>query len=368
MKKLYLHIGLSKTGSSALQSWFSLNTKLFEKQGFDYADLNPLAKKGKITAGNGVVLFNACKDENFSEIERLITNIYFQSNEKAIISSETLQNISPVSIAKLKEVCDKHSITVVVIAYVRSAYELLYSNYLQGIKRHGFTFKFGKKGNFSYSKQTEFLKNYFDVFKDSVIVKNYDYEKKDIFSSFANLIGFDNKKAKIKDRTVNRSLTHNEAEVLRKLNAIHKGIFSTELSDYLIAKSPNKTTTVYYNEELVNKVINNCADDLRWINTHLLVDSQPLLPCLSPLNTGNGESGNDSLDNVYQVVIEWCLNSSKTNQDKGFVEFLRDLAVSFEKSNVHIAYELMKRAHKLRPNGPFIANRVVIYEEKLKRT
>ncbi len=54
MKELFIHIGLSKTGSSAIQSWLSLNSEKLRLKGVDYADLSPSAKEGKITAGNGV--------------------------------------------------------------------------------------------------------------------------------------------------------------------------------------------------------------------------------------------------------------------------------------------------------------------------
>ena len=55
MRTLYLHIGLGKTGSSALQSWLSLNAELLSKQGIDYADLVPEVKYGESLSGNGTL-------------------------------------------------------------------------------------------------------------------------------------------------------------------------------------------------------------------------------------------------------------------------------------------------------------------------
>ena len=60
MKTLYLHIGLGKTGSSALQSWLSLNAELLSKQGIDYADTVPEVKYGESLSGNGSALHDAC--------------------------------------------------------------------------------------------------------------------------------------------------------------------------------------------------------------------------------------------------------------------------------------------------------------------
>ena len=367
MKNLYLHVGLSKTGSSALQSWLSLNASVLAQQGYYYADLVPSAKEGKITAGNGVALFNACKSEDSVEVERLIADVYFGSYKKAIISSGALQNIPLESISKIKEICDRNKVKVTVLAYVRSAYELFYSNYLQGVKRHGFDYKFGQKGGFSYSMQTKFLKNYLSVFKESLIVNNYDFVKNDIFISFANSCGFNSKLTSIKNKTVNRSLTHNEAEVLRKANAIHRGLFSAEISNYLIDKTPEKKTVVYYKEELINKVINNCIDDISWINEQFFIGKKSLDICLydkalTPINESN-----DTVNDVYKIIVEWCLDSPKSSKENDFVEFIRDLGVSIEKNNLDLAYVLMRKAHKLRPNGPFIKNRLAIYEKRLNQ-
>ncbi len=365
MKKLYLHIGLSKTGSSALQSWLSLNTAELAKQGFYYADLAPSAKDGKITAGNGVALFNACKEEKFSEVKRLIKKVYFNANDKAIISSETLQNISPKSIAKIKEICDSNEIVIKVVSYVRSAYEMFYSNYLQGIKRHGFSYKFGDKGGFSYSNQVNFLNNYLKIFDSSLVVKNYDIEKVDIFSSFSDIIGFDTRNTVIQNKTVNRSLTYNEAEVLRVVNSLHEGDFSAEISDFLIAQLPDKKTSVYYRDDLLRKVEKNCINDVAWINKQFFDVKEYLLPYHKDKISNEVNAEADNEHDAYQIVVDWCLSDKKKNKEEEYVDFIRKLAVKLEKSDLDLAYKLMNKALKLRPNGLFIKNRISIYKRRM---
>ena len=58
MKKLIIHIGHGKTGSSYLQSVFALNKDMLKKEGFDYPDHkdSKVAEIGYISAGNGDLL------------------------------------------------------------------------------------------------------------------------------------------------------------------------------------------------------------------------------------------------------------------------------------------------------------------------
>ena len=124
MKTLYLHIGLGKTGTSALQSWLSLNAERLSAQGIDYADTVPEVKYGESLSGNGSALHNACVSQDFDTAEALLTATYFfrPENSVAIVSCELLQGIKSSSINEIKKICDRNAIEVKVIAYVRSAY------------------------------------------------------------------------------------------------------------------------------------------------------------------------------------------------------------------------------------------------------
>lgn len=366
MKELYIHIGLSKTGSSAIQSWLSLNTKKLQQQGLYYADLSPSAKEGKITAGNGVLLFHACNAENWEEVERLLLSVYFNGNNKAIISSETLQNITPTAIEKIKLIADKNKIETQIIAYARSVYELLYSNYLQGVKRHGFTFRFGEKEGMGYKPQRLFLENYSKVFKSKLRVLNYDSYKNNIYNSFADLLSINAKSFIVKNKKVNRSLTFIESEVLRKMNELHKGIFSTEISDYIISLSPEVYTAVFYDKELLNKTKINASNDLEWINNNLIHDGDFIKLENSEESKIISEAEEATELEVLQEVAKWALSRHSENESKLFVDFLRDFAVFYESTDIEVSYALMKKALILRPRGVFIINKNKHYKSILE--
>lgn len=364
MKELYIHIGLSKTGSSAIQSWLSLNSQKLKQQGFDYADLNPSAKEGKITAGNGVLLFHACNAANWEEVERLILTVYFVKQHKAIISSETLQNISPVAIQKIKNICDGNNIKINIIAYARSVYELLYSNYLQGVKRHGFTFRFGEKEGMGYKPQRRFLENYYNVFESDLKVLNYDTYKNNIYNSFAKLLGIDENNFLVKNKKVNRSLTFVESEVLRKMNELHNGVFSTEISDYIISLSPEISTAVFYNKELRDKTRNNAKDDLDWINNNLIHDGDFIK--LENSDAVVEKQKLEALDEtqVLNEVVVWALNKKVEKQSKEFIDFLCKLAMFLESDCLENSILLVKKASELDEENEYIKSLLNMFYSK----
>jgi hypothetical protein len=191
MKNLYLHIGLGKTGSSALQSWLSLNSSTLLQQGYSYADLVPEAKLGKVSSGNGYVLFVALRKGDYAEAERLITESYFVSGcERAIISCELLQNLALARLRVLQDIFARHDIQVTVIAYVRSFYEHLYSTYAQHVKSGSATHAFGSDPeDLDTYKYVEVLMKYARYFRNRFVVLNYNDPACDVFTSFAAAIG-----------------------------------------------------------------------------------------------------------------------------------------------------------------------------------
>ena len=58
MKKLIVHVGHGKTGSSFLQSIFALNSDRMAQLGILYPEhiSNAMARRGHITSGNGNIL------------------------------------------------------------------------------------------------------------------------------------------------------------------------------------------------------------------------------------------------------------------------------------------------------------------------
>ena len=365
MKKLYLHIGLGKTGSSALQSWLSLNAEALSRQGIDYADTVPEIKYGESLSGNGSLLHTACVNQDFDEVETLLTSTYFFTPENcvAIISCELLQGLRPSTILKIQEICEKNEIDISIIAYVRSVYEALYSTYIQFVKRSSYTHSFGEKdSDVSFTTTVEYLKRYLEVFGENLIVLNYDEAKKDIYASFSEVTGINSRGLKKLQLKVNRSLSLQETEVLRRVNALHEGAFSTQISNFVIGLSPAIKTPVLYDEALVQGVRKDTEEDLRWINEQFKL----IPPLVSDYYTGQTGIKTAPPDrDSYQPVLRWALEYEPgEKQQADFASFLKEFAAFLVEFSDEDALALMRKAHSVQKEIAARVDEAIEEEEK----
>lgn len=333
-RKVFLHIGLGKTGSSALQSWLSMNVAEFAAQDIEYVDLTPDAKFGKITSGNGVRLRNILRDNDYKTAERLIREKYLGFTDKSIISSEGFQGVTEAELQDLEQIFNTNNVDVEIIAFTRSVYEQTYSAYLQNVKRHGQCEEFKnshvmKKG-LKYAHPNMILKKYFNVFSNRVSVFNYDEAKVDIFSSFAEIVGVDVTKTVIPAKRINRSLSFLEAKVLVQMNRLHTGDFSTEISDYLIYKLPALKTQVYFSKTLITRMENEVIPNLDWVNKTFFKGKQPIKKHLftpEQMLDSTVSSENDSREesDILNLIGEWALAYTIKKKKNQFNSFLTNL-------------------------------------------
>jgi hypothetical protein len=146
LRRLFLHIGVAKTGSSALQVAFARNTELLEKAGINYwrdPDFER-AKAGKTTQGNGLDLCRASYPDSprllgkyDEEALRAAFPKYFGRYPRALLSSEMLGNLPPPAWLRILKTYPGTSVHL--IAYVRNAGPSLWSAYCHIVKEHGFS-------------------------------------------------------------------------------------------------------------------------------------------------------------------------------------------------------------------------------------
>ena len=158
MKKIFLHIGAGKTGTSALQSHFVLNKQYLETNNYYYPTAkNELkAKNLKITAGNGFGLAQLLMQKECDEdsIESLVSQYIQDAKGKdIIISSEILTLFQPDCAKVFKNIVNRAGYEIIVIFYVRAIADHLLSSYHQQLKRHAYSKKFtafirNRKNNF----------------------------------------------------------------------------------------------------------------------------------------------------------------------------------------------------------------------------
>ena len=159
MKELWVHAGLPKNGSSALQVFFAKNRKELAKEGIDYLELENLedAENGQITSGNGVLLARSLLRQEHplffpeanAKIQQFLALVKSSAYEKGLVSSEFFSNISIESLKELKNELDSVGVELKILFYVRRQDQFLVSSYMQEVKRHGYT---GSLEEFVYSK------------------------------------------------------------------------------------------------------------------------------------------------------------------------------------------------------------------------
>lgn len=148
MKTLWIHSGMPKNGSSALQVFLAKNKNALLKEGLDYIELNDIgdAVAGKITSGNSALFARSLLHENheafFQNGKRLHKKLfgYLSSakSENFLLSSEFFTTVPAKNYKTLKEDLLELGITLKIIFYVRRQDQFLMSSYMQRVKRHGY--------------------------------------------------------------------------------------------------------------------------------------------------------------------------------------------------------------------------------------
>lgn len=274
MKKLFIHIGLPKTGSSAIQSTLSLNHQLLLAEcGLAYADLVPKAKEGRITSGNakplvpmlcGVNAQTAAPDD----FRRQFEQVYFNSSDVALISGEGLAKASAQALRWFSEYCIQRNIDVEVVAYIRNIYDHCWSAYQQRVKKGGYADEFGSYAQLYQNPQVQYIRKWSKFFS-KISLLHFDSVKSDLLSSFFTTIGCGNVLDTLERvEVVNRSMTMHELQLLLRLNgyASEMGLqFRGLLSDALIYANPAAKSCFLYDEGVHKLFVDKFSIDIEWI-------------------------------------------------------------------------------------------------------
>jgi hypothetical protein len=397
-KTLYLHIGCGKTGSSALQVWLNNEAAALRAQGVDYPVWG--AKRldvYAITSGNGVKLTQAVQA---NELAPLMAELAQSSCSKILLSSETFQGFTGETLGQIKEAAAQHGMRISIIAYVRDVYDVVYSLYLQGVKRHLAVRPFHELGQRLKSiQQFDVLEKYWHAFaREDIAVFHYDTERtRGLQQSMCEAIGVDPAKMPPMPAVkVNRSLDVFEAELLRSANEHYvkifgkaaSNIFSSRASDMLIYADPERETEILLDEDVLERLRTVCQPAVDALNKTFLratplsifnpegkriVREVPVLPPSYRILIGaiiaflaNPHAAPEGRRPAARNKADATDDDALTCTDPSFINALRDEAVRVEKEDLPKAHALMAAAAALRPNGEFIAKKLQEYRTNLK--
>jgi len=278
-KRLYLHVGCGKTGSSALQLWLHQNRLILERYGIGYPEEEGVSfGKYEITSGNGSILIEHLEKGRH---ERYLESL-FKKHKRLLFSSEQFQGVGGGALEQLVDASSKLGFRVTIIVYLRDVYDVIYSLYVQRVKRHLETRTFEEFAlGLKVLQQFHVLSRYEKHFADLRVV-HYDSElARGIDLAFAEILGLGGEMPRMASRKVNRSLSVFELELLRQINRIYlerfdgeDPEFSREISDRFIYADPEKPTEIYFQKDLIEKLRRKFAIPMRRINQRYFHDNR----------------------------------------------------------------------------------------------
>jgi len=269
-KKLYLHLGLGKTGTSFLQTTFALNEINYKNNGLLYPDISnnhKVAVQGITTSGNGFHIaakFLKQLEEVNSTFDEVLFFNSLDKNYDYLISSEWLNELP---IDKIKEFIEltNQSHEPHLIFFYRSIPDLIISNYHQGLKQGS---------RISLLDKIEVMKNSIRkiidkliAFSDSEIkhsIFNYDCSK-NLICDVDNLIFGRNVTVPFKDFRVNPSPDLHQINILRLVADLEISDFGLNMR-YIEKTSVKGSRKFLIDKKLAESIENEFEDQINQLN------------------------------------------------------------------------------------------------------
>lgn len=287
--KITLHIGLGKTGTSAIQAALARNHDVLKANGALYPEHESFhsARSGEVTSGNLVP-----KGANWFE-DQLMANVRKNPGYPAyIFSSEFMWwQMDSFFRAGLQYRSDYD---FDVVLFLRNPFELLNSCYQQKVKNGGFFL--GIREFSPTLRSFQFVTMLLKKFEDHDIrykLFNYSVMKRDAVKQFFMHLGLWEvvEADAVNTGVVNRSLTIAELDFIRYVNQIFGKQHGTRISNALIAQLPDIAADIVPIDEETRRAI--CEGNeryIRYLNERLPSSEQLTFEPLQPSVTVEGRN------------------------------------------------------------------------------
>lgn len=252
-----IHVGLGKTGSSYIQSALDKLSQEGALQHTCYPSLHAQKDFMSIQSGNGVDLAhllnpNLTPDWKLKDLRNALRHLTKQHRDKAqtlLISSEMFSDCDTKRFAKLRHVLENDGYTVTVLACIREIRSWFFSTYQQGVKRSALTETFEEFARDKFAEYTHAILSRLADLGDGL--QSFPYDSKTLFADFLGQIGEDPAlTTSLPQRTVNRSLTREELQLLLAVNtAFESKDLAETISDAFLYQLPDLQPTFLDPEE-----------------------------------------------------------------------------------------------------------------------
>lgn len=278
--KLVLHIGSTKTGTSAIQSALVRNRDTLRARGVlvPPGRRDEKAEAGRVTGGNGWMLhafksrFRKQPNVALKRLKARLGEVLADTSANTVVfSSEALGGYEAQQLTELKSVLDQYFDDVQIVYFVRHLTDHAISRYSEYVKRRGMKKAFSE---FAATYEAPFkaaLENYETVFgRDAITCLLYEDVRDRIFDTFLETIDVPSDGLEI-PKSVNRSLTADEIEVFRAINA--KGFDRIHIAKIIedFAFNTRKTGRRYpaIPKASIKSIEDNHRDVLEFVNARL---------------------------------------------------------------------------------------------------
>jgi hypothetical protein len=265
MKSVILHIGIPKTGSSALQVFCAQNRAALLSQGYDYFELGDFAlgARGKISSGNGAHLARSFlrpqgagyKPDRDLQLAALDRKIAASASATGLLSSEHFVFADDAALTEFSAWLSARGVSLQFFYYVRDQIQFLTSSYIQQVKRHACTETaeeyilrvYAKIAHIKYSRLFERLAKI--AGPEQIICENYQDARAlphGICDTFVTALGLDARKLKFAEASVNVSLDLTEIKIMLALNQLKPRMVFSDLLVENAARRGRKGSDLTY--------------------------------------------------------------------------------------------------------------------------
>lgn len=286
-RRLVLHIGMGKAGTSALQVALVRNRERLADLGIDYPAhaTDDLARANGVTNGNGVAVADLLNSElaiaarDLAEarpaLRALCARVARGPSRTTVYSSELLYRFDPGHLRALSTEAQRAGIDLRVVAYLRDVAPYFFSSYSERVKRNGFDGSFDDylAGADDFARRVRLfeprLRQLVDAAGSShVQVLHYDSVRAELFPAFArDVLGVADTSGWEAPPTVNRGLSAREFAVLRYLNA---GCAGARWSGDVLISDAATGPPAGISRQSLEALEERFASEVAWINATFL--------------------------------------------------------------------------------------------------
>lgn len=252
-KKLVIHVGPPKTGTSAIQYWFKKNRESLLNEGILYPEHN--IDGNNISSGNvDCLITNRLNNESahydHSKARKVIQELNESAADMLLLSSEHFFYYLPWLFAYLPN--------AEFIFYVRHPLSALESGYHQQVKRHKYTRPFAMPSKISF-QQLDILTKVAREFSPKLLISYFDeklFYNGSLISDFLHLLPQKSNITANVER-VNSQYCHEAIELMRFCNHFASNDVLARLDKFLQEYSQSQSSFSYITKNDVNTFSSN---------------------------------------------------------------------------------------------------------------